>query len=348
LAEVGRCWRGNVGGWCQSAGMVEKNEPNPMFADLLREQHLVFTRRQLTACGISDNALRWRTRPGGIWQKLLQGVYLACTGTPTVDQLDMAALLFAGPGSVLTAWAAMRRLGLRVPRSADLRASRWADAVDVLVPASRRRPGNSFVRVHRTSLIPELVCVSGRIQFVWAARAVADAARGLKELREVRAVVANSVQRGWCRISELEQELRHGPAAGSALLRQAIAEVAGGVRSVAEADLLDLIKWAGLPMPMFNARLFVGTMLVAVADAWWPEARVAVEVDSREWHLSPEEWEETVRRHARMTAQGILVLHFTPKQIRTERAQVVATIRAALEAARVDSQPSVRALPVSG
>jgi very-short-patch-repair endonuclease len=101
-------------------------------------------------------------------------------------------------------------------------------------------------------------------------------------------------------------------------------------------------------MPMFNARLYVGDVLIAVADAWWPEARVVAEADSREWHLSPEDWERTLRRHARMSAQGILVLHFTPKQIRTERAQVVAAIRAALEAGRADGQPSVRALPATG
>lgn len=100
-------------------------------------------------------------------------------------------------------------------------------------------------------------------------------------------------------------------------------------------------------MPMFNARLYVGQVLIAVADAWWPEAAVAAEVDSREWHLSPGDWERTLRRHARLTAHGILVLHFTPRQIRTEPAAVVAAIRAALDAARADGQPRVRALPAS-
>jgi very-short-patch-repair endonuclease len=116
------------------------------------------------------------------------------------------------------------------------------------------------------------------------------------------------------------------------------AEVAEGIRSGAEADLRDLVKRAGLPVPMFNARLYRGRVLVAVADAWWPDARVAAEVDSREWHLSPEDWERTLRRHARMSAQGILALHFTPRQIRTEPAQVIATIRAALDAGRASRQ----------
>ena len=86
---------------------------------------------------------------------------------------------------------------------------------------------------------------------------------------------------------------------------------------------------------------------VYLADAWWPEAGGAAEVDSREWHLSPADWERTLRRHARLTAHGILVLHFTPKQIRAEPAAVAAAIRAALDAARAGGQPRVRALPAT-
>ena len=83
-------------------------------------------------------------------------------------------------------------------------------------------------------------------------------------------------------------------------------------------------------------------LLIGVTGAWWPAARVAAEIDSREWHLSPADWERRLRRHARLTADGILALHFTPKQIRTEPAQVAAAIRAALDAARADGRPRAR------
>lgn len=310
-----------------------------LLAEKLRKQYGVISRPQTVACGMSDKALRHRLRAAGPWQRMLPGVYLAGTGSPTTDQREMAALLYAGGSSVITGYSALRRVGLRVPRP---------DVVDVLVPVKRQRKSAGFVVIRRTARMPEPVYYCGPIRFTAPARAVADAARILDDLRKVRDVVATPVQSGWCRVADLAHELAVGPRQGSARLREVLAEVAGGVRSVAEADLLDLIKHAGLPMPMFNARLFVGKRLVAVADAWWPRQRVAVEVDSREWHLSPEAWEETVRRHARMTAQGILVLHFTPKQIRTERAQVVATIRAALEAARPDGQPAVQAVPAQG
>ena len=127
-----------------------------------------------------------------------------------------------------------------------------------------------------------------------------------------------------------------------------VAEVAAGIRSVTEAEFRDLLQRSALPMPMFNARLYSGDVLLAIADAWWADVGVAAEVDSREWHLSPEEWQKTMRRHARLTAEGILVLHFSPKQIRAQPAEVIATLRAALDAPRTTAQARVRALPAPG
>ena len=116
---------------------------------------------------------------------------------------------------------------------------------------------------------------------------------------------------------------------------------------MAEGDLRALIEAAGLPSPMFNARLYVGQAFTAVADAWWPEAGVAVEVDSREWHLSPEDWERTLRRNARMGRHGIIVLHFTPRRIRNEPTEVAAEIGSALQAGRARPALAVRALPAT-
>lgn len=307
-----------------------------LLAETLRKQHGVIGRPQTLTCGLTAQALQHRLRDDGPWQRILPGVYLAGPATPSADQRDMAALLYAGRGSLLTGSAALRRHGLRAPRTAD---------IDVLVPASRRPQSIQFVRIRRTTRIPDLVCVTGQIRFAMTARAVADAVRQLSDLDVARAVVADAVQRDRCKVTELADELARGGIIGSGLLRRVLAEVADGVRSVAEADLRKLIIGAGLPLPIFNARLYAGTELIAIADAWWPEAAVAAEVDSREWHLSPADWERTLRRHARMTAEGILALHFTPRQIRTEPANVAEILRAALAAGRAGRQPRVRAVP---
>jgi hypothetical protein len=305
-------------------------------AGLLTRQHGVVTRSQVLACGVSPAVLRHRIRAGGPWRIALPGIYLAHTGDATDEQREMTAILYGGPFSVVTGAAALRRHGVRAPRS---------DLVDVLVPRSTRRKNAGYVRLYRTSRMPRLVCVSGEISYVLAPRAVADAVWGMTDIREIRAVVADSVQRGICPVPRLAEELAAGPVRGSAGLRAALAEVADGIRSSAEADLRSLIKRARLPTPMFNPRLFAGKTFIAVPDCWWPDAAVAAEVDSREWHLSPRDWERTLTRHARMGAHGIIVLHFTPGQIRTRQHEVAAEIRAALAARRDRPVVPMRALP---
>jgi hypothetical protein len=303
---------------------------------LLRKQHGVIAREQALSCGVSQPTLNYRGRAGGPWTALLPGVYLTHTGSPSDDQRDMAALLYGGPRSVLTGAAALRRFSLAGPRT---------DAVDVLVPVTTQKRDAGFVRVHRTTRLPEPVGVAGEVRFAFPPRAVADAARGMTDIGDVRAIVAGAVQRGRCPIGRLAYELDNGSRRGSALLRRALAEVADGVRSAAEAELRVVIRRAKLPTPMFNPRLFVGRAFLASPDCWWPEAGVAAEVDSREWHLSPRDWEETLARHARMSAHGIIVLHFTPGQINTKRNEVATAIRSALAAGCSRPLPRIRALP---
>ena len=298
----------------------------------------VIARQQALACGMTRDALRHRLRPGGPWQALLPGVYLAVTGAPTAQQREVAALLYAGPHAIMTGPAALRRHGLRPPETS---------IVDVLLPGCCKRKDTAFVRVHRSMDFPKLFCVGYGIIFTCVPRAVADTVRQLTSIRDARAVVAEAVQGRFCRVDELAEELQRGPARGSALLRQALAEVADGVRSTAEADLHALLQRSRLPMPMFNPRLFHGRQFIAQPDAWWPGFGVAVEVESREWHLSPADWERTLQRDAEMSKHGIIVLHFTPRQIRTQPRTVVATIREALSAA--DGRPALplRALPAN-
>jgi very-short-patch-repair endonuclease len=309
-------------------------------ADLLGRQFSVMTRGQLRALGMTDNAMQWRLRAGGPWQTLLPGVYLGLTGAPSLLQKETAALLYAGPGSVVTGPVALLHHGLRSPVMLDL--------VDVLVPVRRQRLSTGFVRMHRTVNMPARVVVSEPLRYVAAARAVADTARLLTSVREVRAVVAEGAQRGRCTVAELGTELRAGPMRGSAMFRSALAEVAEGIRSTAEGDLHGLIRAARLPVPLFNASLYVGDAFLAIPDAWWPEAGVAVEVDSMEWHLSPADWDRTRKRHDLMGAAGVIVLHFSPRQIRREPGEVIRMIKHALNSGHNRPALHLRTVPAPG
>lgn len=286
---------------------------------------------------MSQAALWHRIRQEGPWQVLVPGVYLSYTGVATVTQREMAALLYAGRGSVITGPAALIAHGMRAPQAAVA-----AGVVDMLVPAERMRRDSGFVRVRRTSRMPEIVFRVGRLQYVPPARAVADTALRLREVGEVRAVVAGAVQSGKAGVTALTAELAKGPVAHSALFRTVLAEVADGVRSAAEAELRTLINKWHVPDPLYNPCLYVREAFLASPDAWWPDAGVAVEVDSREWHLSPRSWERTMARHSRMSALGITVLHYPPRRLRSEPAVVAAEIKSALVAAQGRQLPAIR------
>ena len=197
--------------------------------ELTARQSGLITRSQALRCAITEEALRRRIRDAGPWQVLLPGVYSVTTGTATPAQREMAALLYAGPGSVLTGQAAMAAHGISVHDRA---------VVDVLVPAERKRRDHSFVHVLRTSKMPGVVYQTGEFRYVPPARAVADAARQLSDVREVRTIVAAAIQRRSMSVADLADEISNGPAAGSARVRVVLAEAAAGIRSSAEADLL--------------------------------------------------------------------------------------------------------------
>src|SRR5258708_759655 len=145
---------------------------------------------------MTAGVFRRRTEPGGPWQRLLRGVYLTVTGTATRDQREIAALRYAGHGSLLTGLAALRRIGVRVPDR---------DEVTVLVPTGRHVRSTSYVTIWQTTRMPEQVMFRSVVTYARPNRAAADAARELTSLDAVRAVVAQAVQQRWCSVEGSEQ-----------------------------------------------------------------------------------------------------------------------------------------------
>jgi hypothetical protein len=205
---------------------------------LIARQSGLITRAQALACGLTEEAIRSRIRIDGRWQVLLPGVYATFTGDATLAQTEVAALLYAGPSSVITGQAAMAAHGIK---------TLGRTVVDLLIPATCKRRDHSFVHVLRTWRMPNIVYNVGVLRYVPPARAVADAARLLRDIGDVRSVLAAAVQ--WQRVSvaALAAELEQGPTSGSATFRAALLEVADGIRSSAEADLRKLIKRSACP-----------------------------------------------------------------------------------------------------
>jgi hypothetical protein len=297
----------------------------------------VIGRSQALGCGLSRSAIDHRVGQDGRWRRLLPGVYATTTGDVTPDQRAMAALLHAGAQSVITGATAVRRHRLRCA---------GLNEVDVLVPADVRRQSASFVRVIHTSRMPERHYSTGQIRFAPLPRAVADAARGMTRLSDARAVVAEAVQHGRCSLEALITELNEGPVAGSRFYRIALGEIGDGIRSAAEADLRELIGRSDLETPMYNPELYAadGTF-IGIPDAWWQRAGVAAEVDSRQYHLSPDDYERTTMRHNRMEASGISMLHFLPSTLRSKSPIVLRDLRGAIKAGNSKPPIPIVALP---
>jgi hypothetical protein len=304
-----------------NASYDSSRAPRDPLAKLLDRQYGVPGRGQAAELGIVTSTIANRIKPGGPWQRILPGVYLTTRTKPTIDQLDMAALLYAGRTSMLTGLAALRRFGI-LPGATGV--------VDILVPIALRPTTRGFVRVHRTRRMPSGYARQGAIRFTPMPRAITDAALAAACFRDMRAIVATGVDRGRCRTEDLLAELEHSRLPNSPQLRRVIADIERGIKSSPEGDLMDLVDRSGLPKPLYNPRLYVGNVFLASPDAWWETAGVAAEVDSREYHFAEPDWEATMQRHARMTAAGIRVVHFTPWRIRTDPANVVAIIRETL------------------
>jgi hypothetical protein len=314
-------------------------EPNPKtIAELLERQYYVITREQALQYKITRGQVRLRLEHGGSWQKILPGIYSTLTGPVSQDQLQMAALLFAGPTAVLTGAHAVRRHRLICA---------GGNEVDVLVLPSCRVSSRGYVRIHRTERMPDRILSTGGIRFAPLVRAVGDAARLMVKADEAKALVCEAVQKGRCSPGELIAECATGPSIGSRIFRVALAELGDDIRSQAEHDLKARIERSDLDKPMYNARLYLpdGTFL-GMVDEWWSRAGVGLEVDSRQYHMSRKEHSETTDRHNRIEAAGARLLHVLPADVKEKwKPTIYESIRDAIASGKRRPPPEIIAVP---
>jgi hypothetical protein len=307
--------------------IIDLSDLNSHFPDA------VATRADLVQLGVDPATVARRCRYGAPWRRLLPGVYSLHSGPPSRRQFVRAALLYAGPLSVVTGLEAVRRYGVRRIPDQTL--------VHILVPEKKGVSGRDFLLVER-SRRPWKRYVRDGFPLAGPARAVIDAARREHRKDVVRALIADAVQRNICSIGQLNWEVRQQNLRGTAIPRRVLAEVGDGVRSVAEAWARSLISRSPLPSPEWNVVLrgpsgnFLG-----VVDAWWAEVGLAWEIDSKEFHLSPVEHERTTKRHSRLTAAGIIVVHTVPSRLKNEPAEVIEELRGAYEFASRRIRPAV-------
>jgi len=186
-----------------------------------------------------------------------------------------------------------------------------------------------MIVVMRTEELDDRARDAGLYRLASPARAVVDAGRVVGDLRAVRALFAEAVQTGHTDLIAIERELRRAKRSRTAIANRAFQELVDGVRSSPEAELRNLIRSdRSLPPTLWNPVLVTddGTRLPS-PDAYLAEVAIAIEVDSREHHTSDHDFQRTLERANALSRVGILVLHFTPAEIRTSPSRVSRMIR---------------------
>lgn len=299
----------------------------PELAETAHRQQQVVTRAQLLAAGFDDMYL-YRQARRGRWQRVLPATYALFTGTLTDEQRRISAALYAGAEAQLTGLAALTWYGFRhSPPSGD---------VHLVVPHHTRRRSAGYAVIARALALDERARRTALYPVCSPARAVVDAARELRQLRPVRAIVAESIQRGFTDLASLDEEIRRARRSRTALVRKAFAEIVDGTRSAPEAELRECLAGSRVvPKILWNPRLLTDDgRTLPTPDGYLADAAVALEVDSQEYHFSPGDWARTLDRHNELSRYGVLILHFTPARIRREPAGVRRLVEDAYESRR--------------
>ena len=266
-------------------------------------QRGVATYAQLLEAGLSPSAMTRRLHSGRL-RRLHRGVYLV-SPFPLPLARERAAVLASN--GVLSHESAAWLWGVRPEPAAST-------PVDVTrVGGGAQRPG---IRVHRVDrLETDERTEKDGIPITTPVRTLMDLAT-LLGMRELEGAVARAEREGLLDGAALSRYVagRRGRAGVRAL--RAVLAIPGEpalTRSVAEEEVLALIRKAGLPSPECNVR--VGRYEV---DFLWRAARIAVEVDGFRYHSSRPRFEGDRRKDAQLVAAGLTVFRVSWRQITRE------------------------------
>ncbi|MGH2800410.1 MAG: type IV toxin-antitoxin system AbiEi family antitoxin domain-containing protein [Solirubrobacterales bacterium] len=284
-------------------------------AELAERQHGVVSLAQLRVLGLAAGAVRERVAAGRL-HRLHRGVYAVGHASLSLRGRWMAAVLAFGPAAVLSHWDAAALWELVGPRG-----TRFHVTIDTRAGIPRR----DGLTPHRSRLHDEDRELVDGIPVTSVPRTLLDLAevldphglqRAYEEAARIRALDVRAIEGLLARSNG-----RRGVGALRALLDYDPGP-AVDTRSELERLFCDLIRGAGLPMPSVN--VLVEGFLV---DAYWPVARLVVELDGYEYHRGREEFERDHAKLGRLRLAGYEVLPLTYLQVTEEPGWVVGAVR---------------------
>jgi len=284
-------------------------------------QHGLATNAQLASLGIMAPAVTHRVRVGEL-ERVLPRVYRSPLVLPSVLQWALAAVLWAGEGSV-----ASHRTGAALWGIAGVeRGAR----VELWVPGGRA-PRNAAVVVHRGAVTGNDRRLVDRVPVTSAARTMIDLA-GCFEGEVLEAALEDVLHRGLTTQATIERRLTSlggSGRAGARRLRHLLAqrdEAPAGSRL--EVKVWRLLRGAGLrPVRQYVVRCEGRTFRL---DFAWPNLRVAVEAEGFGAHGGRVAHVADRRRLAALVAAGWSIVPVTWDDCTTEPAVFIARVRAAL------------------
>jgi very-short-patch-repair endonuclease len=294
-----------------------------LLAALFDRQAGLARRSQLLDLGVDRHHVAARVRAGA-WQVVAPEVISLDNGRLDAEQRRWRAVLHCPDPAWVSHGTGLAVCGL----------SGWEGEQVHLLTGRRQRPLRlSGVRVHQSDRLPgPAPDLALGLPVVSGARATVDTAAAQPHPRLAAAVVIAALRQRICSIADLDDELAVcGRVRNKVAMREALRQAAGGAESVAEVDILTLIRRAGLPAPRRQVRI-AGRRRDLVIDL--PDGRILViEVDGPQ-HDDPRARWVDAQRDAELVALGYVVLRFPAYVIRTDPASVVARLRQI----RVESQ----------
>jgi predicted transcriptional regulator of viral defense system len=284
-----------------SGGKRRERDLDRAIARLAGRQHGRIARRQLLALGLGADAIDYRLAHSRL-HVVYRGVYAVGHDVATREGRWIAAVLAAGEGAALSHRDAAALWDIR-PGARSL--------VEVTTPRSQRpRRGIQF---HRSSLPSDEITTKDEIPVTTVPRTLFDLATVLRPRQLERALNEAEVLRLWDELSLLDLLRRYPRRAGNRTVRAVLeARNAGAkvMRSDLEVLFLLFVDETGLPEPEMNA-----TVEGFEVDAVWREQRIAVELDSRTFHLTAAAFETDRERDRILVAAGWRPIRITWKQL---------------------------------
>jgi hypothetical protein len=237
----------------------------------------VVSRRQALGAGLPPSTIASKVKHG-LWQTVYPGVYYIFTAEIPWEARRWAAVLYAGPGALLSHETAAEILELTNRRS---------PVIHVAVPSSRRVKAPPGVKVHYASFgYPRWPTQSGVPPHTFYAETVIDLVAAADNLDEVVAWVSRGIAKRHVSGTQLKMTARARQRfRWRGQLGEIIDQVVGGSHFPLEFRYdRDVARAHGLPSAVKQGKFTKPDGTMGFRDRHYKEYGLIVELDGREFH----------------------------------------------------------------